>query len=130
MTKKKNVPETSKEAYQQLDLSQLRETYRNILLALAELGSGTFEDIAAKMKVDKSTVWKRLSELQRMELIYRPGTKKMLKSGRNGYMWALTSQSIPKTEKSMKELKGQPAVVDYSRKLISDKQGAKQLDLL
>lgn len=126
----KQIPDTSREAWHSLDPTQIAEIYRGILYALGILGTATFEEIAAHMKVDKSRVWKRMSELERMKLVYRPGTKKMLKSGRNGYVWALTSQSMPKTEKSMKELKGQPAVVDYSRKLISDKQAAKQLDLL
>lgn len=125
---KKQIPDTSREAFQSLDPSKLRETYKNILLALAELGSGNFEDIAAKMKVDKSTVWKRLSELHTMGLIYRPGTKKLLKSGRNGYCWALTSIGIPKTDQDMKALKGK-SVSDYSKEITNISKQAKQQNL-
>lgn len=85
--RKSNVPETSKEAYKSLDPARLSDSYKKILLALSELGSGTFEDIAQKMKVDKSVVWKRLSELERSGIIYRPGAKKKLKSGRSGFVW-------------------------------------------
>jgi regulatory ArsR family protein len=125
--KKSKIHSTSLEAYQSLDPAILNHTYRNILLALADIGSGTFEEIAAKMKVDKSVVWKRLSELNKAGLIYRPGTKKLLRSGRNGYCWSLTTAGMPKTDAAMKALRG-PAVVDYSRKLITPKPS--QLDLL
>ena len=84
-------PNTSIDAYKSLRQEEVNETYRQILCALGEIGKGTFEDIAAHMKCDKAKVWKRLSELLRMELIYRPGSKKMLKSGRSGYEWARTN---------------------------------------
>jgi len=100
MSERKN-PETSLEAYRSLDIQQLNETYRLILGALGELGEGTFEDIAAKMKVDKSRVWKRMSELERMELVYRPGNKRLLKSGRNGYTWMLRNSVLPKTNEQL-----------------------------
>jgi predicted transcriptional regulator len=128
--RKSNVPETSKEAYKSLDPARLRESYKKILLALSELGSGTFEDISKKMKVDKSVVWKRLSELHQMELIYRPGEKKLLKSGRNGYVWSLTTKGMPKTENEMKALKGKPTVADHSRQIQSISEQAKQMKLL
>lgn len=125
----RNVPETSKEAFKSLNPDDLIEIYRNILKALGALNKGTFEEIAAYLKVDKSRVWKRLSEMERMELIYRPGTKKLLKSGRNGYEWALRSTYIPKTDAAEKSLKG-TTVSDYSKKINSISKRATQLDLL
>jgi hypothetical protein len=125
--KKKKIPDTSKEAWRSLDPAQLSEIYRGILYALGIMNKATFEEIAAHMKVEKSRVWKRMSDLERMRLVYRPGSKKTLKSGRMGYEWALTNNAIPKTDAAMKALKG-PAVVDYSRKLITPNK--KQLDLL
>lgn len=128
MAKKKNVPETSKEAYQQLDPSQLRETYRKILYSLSQLGEATTEESAAFLKMDHSKIWKRYSELANMGLIYRPGNKKPLRSGRNGFTWRLTSNAMPTTQAAEKALRG-PAIVDYSRRLITDKQAAKQLKI-
>jgi len=127
MAKKKNIPDTSKEAYKSLNPDEIRGAYRDIMIALSVLIKGTFEDISAYLGEDKSRIWKRLSEMERMGLIFRPGSKKVLKSGRQGYEWALTSNYIPKTEASEKALKGE-AIVDYPRKLIPPTY--KQLDLL
>src|SRR5687768_17302738 len=113
MTKRK-IPETSKEAYNSLQPDDIREMYRKIMVALSAIGKGTFEDIAAKMKVERERVWKRLSEMQEMGLIYRPGSKKILKSGRNGFEWALTGTHLPKTEAAEKALKGK-SVSDFSK---------------
>ncbi len=129
MAKKKNVPETSKEAFQQLDPSRLRETYRKILYSLSQLGEATTEECAAFQRENHSKLWKRFSELAKMGLIYRPGNKRPLKSGRNGFTWRLTSNAMPTTQAAEKALKG-IAIVDYSRRLITDKQSVKQLKML
>lgn len=113
-----NIPETSKAAFHSLDPDQLSEIHRKILYALSQLFEGSFEDIAAFLKVDKSTIWKRLSELHKDGLIYRPGTKKALRSGRAGYVWRLTDKSMPKTQAAEKLLAG-PSIADYSRKMES-----------
>lgn len=123
---KKTIQQTSKDAFHSLNPEDLRDMYRDIMKALAILGTATFEDIAAHLKVDKSRVWKRLSEMERLELIYRPGTKKILKSGRQGYEWALTSANLIKTEKPEKALPGK-SVADYSKSI---QDISKQLPLL
>lgn len=92
--------QTSVDAYKSLVPEQLTDTYKGIIAALKTINEGTFEDISAVMKVDKSVVWKRLSELASMQIIYRPGNKRMLKSGRNGYTWMLCNPD--KTEKDVK----------------------------
>jgi DNA-binding transcriptional regulator GbsR (MarR family) len=118
-TPKRKIPDTSVEAWKSIDPSQLAQIYCGILYALGIMHRGTFEEIAAHMKVDKSRVWKRMSELERMKLVYRPGSKKMLKSGRQGYEWALTSQVSTKTDKDLKALKGKPTIIDHSRNIQS-----------
>lgn len=109
-------PDTSNEAYRSLDPTELSDIYRSILSSLSKLGEATFEDLAAHMKVDKSRVWKRMSELDKMELVYRPGNKRLLKSGRSGYTWMLTKEGQPKTEYAEKILKGE-TVSDISKKM-------------
>lgn len=86
---KRSNPETSTAAYKSLRIEDLNDTYREVVAALNEIGNGTFEDIAAHLKCSPSKIWKRLSELEKMEFIYRPGTKKTLKSGRQGFEWAI-----------------------------------------
>jgi predicted ArsR family transcriptional regulator len=124
----RKVAETSKEAYQSLDPSKLRETYRQILYAISQIGESTSQEIAAFLKTDHQKIWKRMVDLERMELVYKPGTKKPLKSGRMGYCYQLRQVSMPTTKAAEKALKG-PAIVDYSRRLISDKEAIKQLNL-
>jgi len=115
--KKSNPPQTSIDAYMSLDPIKLTDTYKNIILALTELGSGTFEDIAKKMKVDKSVVWKRLSELERANILYRPGTKKTLKSGRDGFVWMILSLDGVASIVEEAKLKSTQTVQDRSRNI-------------
>lgn len=115
----RNNPSTSTEAYHSLVPAEMQEIYRLILSALSVLNEATFEEIAAHMRVDKSRVWKRLSELDRMELIYRPGNKRPLKSGRSGFTWMLRNSATPKTDHETNQFKkGTQASTDYANKLI------------
>lgn len=118
----RKIPETSKEAYRSLDVATLNERYKTILDALGKLGEATTEEIAAYAKVRHETIWKRFSELANMNLIYRPGNKRLMKSGRNGYTWMLCCDSTPKTVNSEKALKGD-SIADISRNMakIGDK---------
>lgn len=115
--RKTNPPQTSIDAYRSLDPAKLSDTYKKIVLALSELGSGTFEDVAKKMKVDKSVVWKRLSELERAKIIYRPGTKKTLKSGRSGFIWMILSLDDVSSIIEDAKLKSTPTIQDHSRNI-------------
>jgi predicted transcriptional regulator len=114
---KKQMPETSLEAYRSLDPVKLSDTYKKIILALSELGSGTFEDIAKKMKVEKSIVWKRLSELERANILYKPGTKKTLKSGRMGFVWMILSLDGVASIIEDAKLKSTQTIQDHSRNI-------------
>ncbi len=116
------VPETSLEAYRSIDIKTLSEIYHDILKSLGILGEATFEEISANLRIDKSRVWKRMSELERMELVYRPGNKRLLKSGRNGYTWMLRTAATVKTEEQAKEVRYKPDVpnaADYASNIIS-----------
>lgn len=118
MAKKKKLIDTSIEALKSLDPDSIADIYNRIIQALSVLGQGTFEDISAYLKVDKSRIWKRLSELAKMGKIYRPGIKKILRSGRNGHVWMLTDGVLPKTEIAQRALKGK-SVSDFSKEIIN-----------
>ena len=90
---KRQLPETSIDAFKSLDPRELNETYRQILFSLDQLGEATFEEIASFLHVSPARIWKRMSELGKMELIYRPGNKRKLKSGRMGFTWMKVSPS-------------------------------------
>lgn len=123
---KKQVPETSREAFHSLDPIQLAEIYRKILWGLSQLGEATFEELAVAIKEPKERVWKRMSELRDKGLIYRPGNKRMLRSNRMGYTWMLTKEGLPTTSKAEKALSGK-TVADYSKSI---QDISKQLNLL
>lgn len=112
----RNVAETSKEAYRSLDPDKLTETKRKILYALSQLFQGSHEDIAAYLKMERSVIWKRLSDLEKDGLIFRPGIKKALRSGRLGFVYQLSDKSMPKTQATEKLLAGH-SIADYSRKI-------------
>ena len=116
--KKKLPPETSCEAFHSLDPTQLAEIYRKIISALSVLGEATSQETAAYLKIDHSRIWKRHSELEKTGLIYRPGNKRPLRSGRMGFTYMLTKEGLPTTMAHEKALTGK-SIVDYSRKLIT-----------
>lgn len=114
---KKQIPETSLEAFESLHPERLRDIYQRILWGLNQIGEGHYEDISRAIKEKESRVWKRLKELSDMNLIYRTENKKLLSSGRKGYTYKPT-------------LKGSPSVQDHSRKIQDISKQAKQLNLL
>lgn len=113
----RSVPETSRAAYESLDPEKISDIHRKILWALSQLmEDATYEEIAAFLKIEKSKVWKRISELLKAGLIYRPGTKKALRSGRAGFCYRLTDAATPKTTAAEKALKGH-GIAFYSRNI-------------
>lgn len=90
---RKNI-ETSIEAFHSLKSEEMRKTYLDIIWALSVIKTGTFENIATFLKCSPGKIWRRLGELEsKYNLIHRPGEKKPLKSGRNGFVWKLNSDT-------------------------------------
>lgn len=114
---KRNIPQTSKDAHASLKQEEIRGMYRRILEALRLIKEGHMEDIATACRVKPEKVWKRLSEMKVMGLIYRPGNRKPLASGCTGYTWRLIDNDQPTVPVSEKALPG-PSVSDFSKKLI------------
>lgn len=101
MAKRKN-PTTSIDAYKALQPEQLRQTYKDILFALSQLGEATTWEISQALRVPHEKIWKRPKEMADLGLIYRPGTKRLMPGGKLGFTWKLTTPgtpSLPVTEK-------------------------------
>lgn len=105
----------SSDAYKSLDPDKIRQVYKDILFALGNLPEGgTYETIAQVLKVKESRVWKRLAEIEQMELIHRDG-RKILSSGRFGSVWKIGKPGT--ATKPEKSLPGK-TISDFSKTLI------------
>lgn len=111
-----NVPETSKEAYRKLDPARVAGTYLKIINALKVITEGNYEAIALAAGIAPEKVWKRLSELQRSEIIYKPGNTVVTKNGSNSYVYRLCGEQPVKSQVE-KALPGK-SISDYSKELI------------
>jgi hypothetical protein len=112
---KRKLPETSLEARRSLDPEKIAKMYLRIVEALNAIGSGTYEDIAAHLKEQPVRIWKRMSECNRLGLAHRTGDRKLMKSNRQGFVWA-PGPSTETVQREQKVMKG-PSVVDHSRKI-------------
>lgn len=116
---KRKVAATSRAAYDSLTADKLRDDYKKIMTALSILGEATSEQIASKLKCKPDKIWKRLSEMARMDVIYKPGNRRPLKSGCMGFTWALTETGKQMVESSQELLPGKP-VQEYSKEIHSN----------
>lgn len=128
MPSKKQV-ETSLEAYRSLDPGGLRMAYVQIIDALREMGKGTYEQIAAKVGKKPEQIWKRLSEVGKMGLIYRTGEKVKMSSGRFGFVWAIKMAGNIDCVQKKNTLKKTPTVSDHSKAIKKIQKDAQQLTL-
>ena len=113
---KRVLPETSKSAYQSLEPDKIRLMYQRIISALEVLGDSSYEEIATHLGEKPERIWRRLSEMLHEKLIHRPGTRKVMASGRTGFAWRL-GPGKDVTKQRVKSPKGK-SIVDYSRALI------------
>lgn len=86
---KKNNPETSNEAFRSLTPDMITKHHNKIIIALRKLGEATYEEIARAVKMERHQVGRRLSELEREQIVYKPGNKKSTKSGRHAFVYRL-----------------------------------------
>lgn len=118
--KKKNLPETSKEAHARVTPEMLSAHHSKIIKALERLGTATYEEMANYTGMDRHAIGRRLSELERMEIVYKPGEKRLTKSGRNAYLYTLKIAGQIVTRNIEKTLPGK-TISDYSKKIIQPK---------
>lgn len=75
MTQK--LPETSLAAYRSVNSEMINSHHSKIISALKLAKNGLiYEQIAAQLKLDKHQVGRRVSELERMQVIYKTGEKR------------------------------------------------------
>jgi predicted transcriptional regulator len=122
MANRKN-PATSLEAYRSLEPEKIAKMYLRIVEALTAIGPSTYEGIATYLNEKPERVWKRMSECLSLNLVHRTGERKIMKSGRAGFVWAAGPSPEP-VKKKQRVLKG-PSVQDFSKAINQVKQSLK-----
>jgi predicted transcriptional regulator len=86
----KKLPDTSHEAHKSMTEVLLSKHHTQIIEALKVLKKATSEEIAIYLNWDdKNRSARRMSELEREQIIYKPGEKRKTKYGRNAYVYSL-----------------------------------------
>ena len=67
--------------------------YIKIRSALKVIEKGTFREIATQANLQDMQVWKRLSEMERMNIISNVSDKRCEISGRSCSIWTLTNNN-------------------------------------
>ena len=81
-TKKRRYRATSSDAYESIK-DHRQVMYDKIIVGLVKLGvGGTFEEIAFASKLKPDQVWKRLSEMEQLGIIFNVGITRPTTSGR------------------------------------------------
>lgn len=98
-----NLPSTSHEAQKSMTKEILSNHHRMIIDALHVLKKATAEEISEYLDWDdKNRSARRMSELEREQIVYKPGEKRKTKYGRNAYVYSLTNSKIEYVQAEMK----------------------------
>lgn len=111
-------PETSLAAYKSVSLEMKNSHWGKIIKALKSLGSGTYEELADHVGMERHQIGRRLKEMELEELIFKSGLKRPTKSGRNAYVYYLVGSSQPKTEREINYSKVKTTATEHANKII------------
>ena len=95
---KKQLPETSLAANKAAVPEMRMQHHKKITDALRELKIATYEKISEYAKMERHQVGRRLNELEKMGVVYKPGLQLATKSGRMAFCYALTSTPVQTPE--------------------------------
>ncbi len=99
------VPATSLDAYKSQDESHIRKQYDGIVSALKVLKSASAEQIANHLKMQHVQINRRMSEMERLQMVWKPGGRVPTVTGRTAFAWQLTSEPDPIPTPVIKEPK-------------------------
>lgn len=126
---KKTLPATSLAANKAATAEMRSDHHAKIIKGLRVLGSATYEELANHLGMDRHQIGRRLSELERELIVFKPGNTKPTKSGRSAYVYCLTNGASPKTENEIKYLKQEKASTDYAKNILDAAKNLKQESL-
>jgi predicted transcriptional regulator len=117
---KTKLPKTSLEAHDKVTPEMLSDHYGKILKALGRLEQANYEQIAKYVNMDRHQVGRRLKEMERMNLIYKPGFTLPTSTGRSANVYMLCNPGEKRKTETEKMLPGD-SVSDFSRRLVQNK---------
>lgn len=89
----RQLPTTSHNAYKSMTDELKQKHHEKIINALRSLKKATYEEIADYLSWDdKNRVSRRLKELERDMVVYKPGEKRPTKSNRSAFVYSLIPQ--------------------------------------
>lgn len=84
------LPDTSHEAHKMMNKEVLSNHHYLIIEALKVLKKATAEEISEYLNWDdKNRSARRMSELEREQIVFKPGEKRKTRYGRNAYVYSL-----------------------------------------
>lgn len=96
--KKRYIPDTSRAAFESLDVSKIQKVKNDIVAALNVLGRASSDELKTYLKIyDKDTVAKRCSDLKNDMRIYASDFKVLSNKGKYARQWMLTEKTLQKT---------------------------------
>lgn len=96
------LPDTSHEAHKMMTKEVLSNHHYLIIEALKVLKKATAEEISEYLNWDdKNRSARRMSELEREQIVFKPGEKRKTRYGRSAYVYSLVN---PKQHYSQVEL--------------------------
>lgn len=118
MSRNVKIVETSLSAFKSLNPDSVKAIKELIINTLKVLGLASSEQISEYTGKPHPRIHKRMAELERDELIWRPGAKTLTKSGRSAYLWQLRGDNQPKTQEQENAFKkGTTTSTDYARNI-------------
>lgn len=112
---KNNFPKTSLQAYDSVKASDMREGhYMKIKKALEHIVWGNYEQIADAADLEKHQVNRRLSEMFRLEMVFKAGYTLPTSTGRQAEVYQLVK---PEAETENKPIEGK-TITDFSKALV------------
>lgn len=110
-------PITSNDAFRALQPEKLAHDYEGIIRALKSLKLANYEQISTYLGwVDINKCARRLSEMERASIIYKPGSKSLTKRNRQAFNYSLVVNGEV-SAKPEKMLSGK-SVGDFAQALI------------
>lgn len=116
MAKKRDIPETSKEAYNKLTVAQIDAHYAKIIAAFEVLETATADKIAEYIGMEHAQVNRRFNELRLKGIIHNTGFKLPTRRGRNAFVHTLSVKGTTVEAKPEKAMPGE-SVSDISKNI-------------